>query len=86
MTLPELVAAFDAAATRRKRQFELATVSAWQTARLMRTDPKKRLPKLSTLFGEFGDKAPQTRSQMAGVLRGLSQMTGIPLRQVAAHG
>ncbi len=87
MTLPELFAVFDANAMKRKRQFEAATLTAWQTARLMRTDPKKHLPKLSKLFDEFGDKSKaQTLAQMAGILRGLSYKTGIPLRQVAAHG
>lgn len=88
MTLPELFAAFESAREVRRRVFEVATVTAWQTARLMRTDPKKRLPKLKALFKEFDDrpKAPQTLAQMAGVLKGLSMKYGIPLRRVAAHG
>lgn len=86
MTLPELFALFDAHAMKQRRRYEVATLTAWQTANLMRTDPKKRLPKLSKLFAQFGEKAPQTRRELVGALTHLSQLTGIPLQRVSAHG
>ena len=87
--MPELVAMFDAQAVKRRRVYEAATVAAWQTARLMRTDPKKRLPSLTKLFAELAptSHAKQSVKQMAAVLKTLSQQYGIPLRkQAVSHG
>ena len=88
MTLPEFAAAMDADVIRRRRSFQVATVSAWQTARLMRTDPKKRLPKLSKLFEEFSNREEsenQSPRQMRAVLQTL-RAQGFPIRKVVAHG
>jgi len=85
LTMPELMAAFEAASVVRRRAYEVATLAAWQTARLMRTDPKRRLPTLKKLFGEFGEAVDQSPDQLRGQLTALSQYYGIPMRAVA-HG
>lgn len=88
MTVPEFFAFTEAAMVRQRKAFEVATLAAWQTARLMRTNPKKRLPTLKALFGEFAENATKRQSvqQMRGVLQSLSQQYGIPMRPVGARG
>lgn len=89
--MPEFLAAMDGFNQRRRQAFEIATLTAWQTANLMRSDPKRRLPTLKKLFAQFAEKddKPQTLTQMKKVLTMLSHKYGIPLRKVSkadAHG
>lgn len=80
---------FDAHAMKMRRRYEVATLTAWQTANLMRADPKKRLPKLAKLMEPFESqdaKGAQTPMQMLSVLKQLSEKTGFPMSTAAAHG
>lgn len=89
LTLPELFALFDAHAMKMRRRYEVATLTAWQSANLMRADPKKRLPKLAKLLQQFetqDSNGRQTPKQMLSVLHQLAEKTGFPMSTAAAHG